>query len=44
MKFIQDKYSLLRNHPKHIEFYIGRCVKRLQSCLKYEILKLFMED
>ena len=27
-----------------IESYVGYCVKRLQNCLEYQILKLFVEE
>lgn len=40
----KDYYSFLCNHPKHAKTYIECCVERLQTCLKYEILRLFMEE
>lgn len=40
----KNYYSLLCNYPKETKFYIECCADRLRACLKYEILRLFMED
>ena len=40
----KEYYSLLCKYPKCTKFYIECCVDRLQTCLKYEILRLFMEE